>query len=62
LLAQCTLTIMILTLRFAVRSWEMMNSDPLDGSTQSGKLVLDIRKRKGLKPDVQPLGDYEDKL
>jgi elongation factor 2 len=39
-----------------------MNSDPLDGTTQSGKIVLDIRKRKGLKPDVQPLGEYEDKL
>jgi len=42
--------------------WELLGSDPLDNTSQSGKIVLDIRKRKGLKPDVQPLGEYEDKL
>jgi len=42
--------------------WEMLTSDPLDPTSQSGKLVLDIRKRKGIKPDVQPLNEYEDKL
>ena len=40
--------------------WETMASDPLDPTSQAGKIVLDIRKRKGLKPDVQPLGEYED--
>ena len=39
--------------------WELMTSDPLDGTSQSGKIVLDIRKRKGLKPEVQPLNEYE---
>ena len=39
-----------------------VTSDPLDGTSQSGKIVLDIRKRKGLKPEVQPLNEYEDKL
>jgi elongation factor 2 len=39
--------------------WEQMASDPLDGTSQSGKIVLDIRKRKGLKPEVQPLNEYE---
>lgn len=42
--------------------WELLNSDPVDPTSQSGKIVADIRKRKGLKPEVQPLGEYEDKL
>jgi len=42
--------------------WDMLGSDPLDYSSQSGKLVYEIRKRKGLKDNVPPLGEYEDKL
>eukprot|EP00898_Chlorokybus_atmophyticus_P007807 jgi/Chlat1/8027/Chrsp7S07764 len=42
--------------------WDVMNSDPLDSTTTSGQLVLDVRKRKGIKPTVQPLAEYEDKL
>jgi len=42
--------------------WELLNSDPLDPTSQAGKLVSDIRKRKGIKLEIQPLGEYEDKL
>eukprot|EP00850_Spirogloea_muscicola_P005152 SM000023S07608 [mRNA] locus=s23:471523:475978:- [translate_table: standard] len=42
--------------------WEMLNSDPLEVGTQSATIVADIRKRKGLKPNVSPLSEYEDKL
>jgi len=42
--------------------WEMMGADPLQAGSQTNTLVLDIRKRKGIKPEVQPLGEYEDKL
>jgi elongation factor 2 len=40
----------------------MLNSDPLNPDSQSGKLVKDIRKRKGSKENVPPLNEYEDKL
>jgi elongation factor 2 len=42
--------------------WELLNSEPRDEGTQAGKLVLDIRKRKGMNPVVPALADYEDKL
>ena len=42
--------------------WDMLNSDPLNPDTQAGKLVKDIRKRKGSKENVPPLNEYEDKL
>ena len=42
--------------------WDMLNSDPLNPDSQSGKIVCDIRKRKGSKPNVPPLNEYEDKL
>ncbi|KAI8476985.1 MAG: elongation factor 2 [Monoraphidium minutum] len=42
--------------------WEMMAADPLSAGSTAATIVADIRKRKGIKPDVQPLGEYEDKL
>ncbi|XP_019099549.1 PREDICTED: LOW QUALITY PROTEIN: elongation factor 2 [Camelina sativa] len=42
--------------------WEMMPSDPLDAGTQASVLVAEIRKRKGLKEQMTPLSDFEDKL
>ncbi|KAH9288388.1 hypothetical protein KI387_032505 [Taxus chinensis] len=42
--------------------WDMMATDPIDPSSQAGKLVIDIRKRKGLKDQITPLSDFEDKL
>ncbi|GBG66165.1 hypothetical protein CBR_g57047 [Chara braunii] len=41
---------------------EMMNSDPMDGTTQSGAILQSIRKRKGLKEQPTPLSEFEDKL
>ncbi|KAK9937516.1 hypothetical protein M0R45_014298 [Rubus argutus] len=42
--------------------WEMMSSDPLEAGSQAAQLVQDIRKRKGLKEQMTPLSDFEDKL
>uniref|UniRef100_A0A0A0KH05 Tr-type G domain-containing protein n=1 Tax=Cucumis sativus TaxID=3659 RepID=A0A0A0KH05_CUCSA len=42
--------------------WEMMSSDPLESGSQAAQLVADIRKRKGLKEQMTPLSDFEDKL
>eukprot|EP00798_Chlamydomonas_sp_ICE-L_P019978 gene19978-26689_t len=42
--------------------WELMNADPLEYGSQTHKLVSDIRKRKGIKLEVQPVSEYEDKL
>eukprot|EP00246_Nothoceros_aenigmaticus_P000336 TRINITY_DN104_c0_g1_i1.p1 TRINITY_DN104_c0_g1~~TRINITY_DN104_c0_g1_i1.p1 ORF type:complete len:844 (-),score=213.59 TRINITY_DN104_c0_g1_i1:318-2849(-) len=42
--------------------WEMMTTDPLDSSTPAGILAAAIRKRKGLKENMTPLSEFEDKL
>ena len=42
--------------------WDMIGSDPLDPGSQAGKIVCDIRKRKGIKENVPALSEYEDKL
>jgi hypothetical protein len=42
--------------------WSTLPSDPLDDASQAGKVVVDVRKRKGLSPAVPPLSEYEDKL
>ncbi|KAB2601929.1 elongation factor 2 [Pyrus ussuriensis x Pyrus communis] len=42
--------------------WEMMSSDPLEAGSQAATLVTDIRKRKGLKEQMTPLSEFEDKL
>eukprot|EP00884_Botryococcus_braunii_P016943 jgi/Botrbrau1/3932/Bobra.0365s0008.1 len=42
--------------------WETMSPDPLQPGSQTNTIVLDIRKRKGLKPEPAPLSEYEDKL
>lgn len=36
--------------------------DPLGDGNQAAVIALDIRKRKGLKPNPSPLNEYEDKL
>merc|ERR1719424_1056541 len=41
--------------------WETMNADPLSDEKMQN-LVLDIRKRKGLKENIPPISEYEDKL
>lgn len=42
--------------------WEVMEGNPLDPTTEVGKLVLAVRKRKGLKENIPNLSDYLDKL
>ncbi|GLJ20567.1 hypothetical protein SUGI_0374270 [Cryptomeria japonica] len=42
--------------------WDMMGSDPLEHGTQAQKLVLDVRKRKGIKEKMKPLFEFENKL
>ncbi|GLJ52609.1 hypothetical protein SUGI_1119680 [Cryptomeria japonica] len=38
--------------------WDMMGTDPMDPSSQAGRLVID----KGLNDQITPLSDYEDRL
>jgi elongation factor 2 len=42
--------------------WELMGPDPLEVGSKTQELILDIRKRKGLKVEMPVLSDYEDKL
>lgn len=42
--------------------WEIVTADPLSAGSMAHTIITDIRKRKGVKPDIQPLGEYEDKL
>jgi elongation factor 2 len=42
--------------------WELMGPDPLEIGSKTQELILDIRKRKGLKVEMPVLSDYEDKL
>mmetsp|Transcript_27965 Transcript_27965/g.39288 ORF Transcript_27965/g.39288 Transcript_27965/m.39288 type:complete len:831 (-) Transcript_27965:90-2582(-) len=42
--------------------WEVMNGDPMDFEGKLGKIVLEIRKRKGLNEFPFPLDHWYDKL
>lgn len=42
--------------------WEILKDDPLEAGSKTNVLVLDIRKRKGLKIQVPDLEDYLDKM
>jgi elongation factor 2 len=42
--------------------WEAMPDDPLKPGTRTNELVKTIRKRKGLKEELTPVNEYEDKL
>ena len=42
--------------------WEIIDSDPLDVNSEAGKLVREVRKRKGLKENIPDLSEYLDKL
>ena len=42
--------------------WECMMADPLAPGSQTNTLCIDIRKRKGIKAEIMPLSEYEDKL
>jgi len=42
--------------------WEMITQDPMKAESPSNVIMLDVRKRKGLKPEPNPITEYEDKL
>lgn len=42
--------------------WEMMTYDPLKEESPANVIMLDVRKRKGLKPQPNSITEYEDKL
>lgn len=42
--------------------WETIVQDPMEPSTLAGKMVAEVRKRKGLKEVPPPLSEWEDKL
>lgn len=48
--------------QLVVDHWEIISGDPLDPESKVGKIVRDVRKRKGLKEMIPQLSEYLDKL
>lgn len=48
--------------QLVVDHWEIIQGDPLDPESKVGKIVREVRKRKGLKQDIPMLSEYLDKL
>lgn len=42
--------------------WETLKSNPLEVGSKAHQVVMDIRKRKGLKVELPDINDYVDKL
>ena len=42
--------------------WQRLPGDPLEPGTKPGDVVMDARKRKGLKEGVPGLDNFLDKL
>lgn len=42
--------------------WETINLDPLDSKSKAYNILMNIRKRKGLKMEIPIVSDYIDKL
>jgi elongation factor 2 len=42
--------------------WEILNVDPVHFGSMTNTIVTDIRKRKGLTPNVPSICEFEDKL
>lgn len=42
--------------------WENMNGDPLEVGSRGHDVVMAVRKRKGLKPEIPKFEEYNDKL
>jgi elongation factor 2 len=42
--------------------WDVMPADPFTPDSQADVLIKSIRKRKGLKLEMNPVSEYEDKL
>jgi elongation factor 2 len=42
--------------------WQHMQGDPMDPTTKPGQIVLETRKRKGLKAEIPALDNFLDKM
>lgn len=42
--------------------WEMITQDPFKLDSPPNIIMMDVRKRKGLKPEPNPISEYEDRL
>ena len=42
--------------------WNPVNGSPYEESSQAAAIVLEVRKRKGLKDAMPELGNYFDKV
>ena len=42
--------------------WKVIDCDPLESGSRLNKMVIDIRKKKGLSEQIQPLERFLDKL
>jgi len=42
--------------------WATLGGDPFEEESQAGKIVKDVRVRKGLKEELPAFGDYYDKI
>jgi elongation factor 2 len=42
--------------------WEMLTADPQQSGSMTNAIVIDIRKRKGLRPEVPPISEFEDRI
>jgi len=42
--------------------WAEVGGDVFEADSKAAQIIVDIRKRKGLKPGIPPLEDYMDKL
>lgn len=42
--------------------WQVLPGDPLEAGTKPNQIVLDTRKRKGLKEGIPALDNYLDKM
>ena len=42
--------------------WQVLAGDPTDPETKPGKVITDVRARKGLAPEIPPLDRFLDRL
>ena len=42
--------------------WSLVGGDLMEEGSQANRIVMDVRKRKGLKMELPDFGDYYDKL
>ena len=42
--------------------WQLVEGSPFEADTKCSAIIAEIRKRKGLKPDIPPLCEFIDKF